>query len=151
MDSTWIIWLVLLIGTLVLEAVTLQYFSVWFALGALAAIAACLLGAEVWLQIVVFTAVTVISLLATRPFVRRMQSRKIEPTNADRFVGQPAVVLEEIDNLGGKGLIKVGGQIWSARAVEGDTVIPAGESVRTVSIQGSKMLVAADAQDQVSE
>ena len=141
MDNTWIIWLALLVGTLILEGITLQLFSVWFSVGALAAIFACLLGASVWLQIVIFVAVTLISLAATRPLVRRLQRKKIEPTNADRYVGRSAVVLEEIDNVKGTGLIKVEGSTWSARSVEESIIIPAGESVQTVSIQGVKMLV----------
>jgi len=140
MDNTWIIWLALLVGTLILEGVTLQLFSIWFSVGALAAILASLFGVGIWWQIVIFVAATVISLLATRPLVRRLQRGKTQPTNADRCVGQSAIVLEEIDNTKGTGLIKVVGQTWSARSTDG-CVIPAGETVQTVSIQGAKMLV----------
>jgi membrane protein implicated in regulation of membrane protease activity len=119
----------------------MQLFSLWFAAGALASVVASLFGADPWLQIVIFVTVTAVSLLATRPLVRRLQRGKSsEPTNADRYVGRRAVVLEEIDNVKGTGLIKVGGQVWSARSEDGFAV-PAGESVQTVSIQGAKMLV----------
>jgi len=140
MEKTWIIWLALFAGTLVLEGLTLQLFSVWFAVGAMAAILASLFGVSVWWQIVLFVLVTAVSLLATRPLVRHLQRKKAQPTNADRCVGCTAEVLEEIDNLKGTGLIKVDGQTWSARSTD-DTVIPAGESIRTVAIQGVKMLV----------
>jgi len=140
MDSTWIIWLAFLVGFLVLEGVTQQLFSIWFAAGALAAIIASLFDVDVWVQIVIFVVVTGISLAATRPVVRRMKSKKVEPTNADRCVGRAAVVLEEIDNVKGTGLIKVAGQTWSARSAD-EAVIPAGQSVQTVSIQGAKMFV----------
>ena len=150
MNTTWIIWLALLVGTLILEAVTLQFFSIWFSVGALAAIVASLFEAPAWAQITIFAGVTVISLIATRPLVSRMQRAKTEPTNADRCLNQHAVVLEEIDNVRGSGLIKVGGQTWSARSVD-DNVIPAGESVQTVSIQGAKMFVSYNPQTQREE
>ena len=140
MDTALIIWLALLVGTLILEAVTQQLFSIWFSAGALAAVIAGLFGAGIWLQIVIFVLVTAVSLLATRPLARRLQRKKIEPTNADRYVGCSAVVLEEIDNLKGTGSIKVSGQTWSVRSANG-SVIPAGATVQTVSIQGAKMLV----------
>jgi len=140
MGTAWIVWLVLFVGALVLESLSMQLFSVWFAAGALVSLVASLLHAQVWLQIVLFLAVTVGSLIATRPLVRRLQTKKMEPTNADRFVGKPALVLEDIDNVKGTGLIKVSGQEWTARTVDGGP-IPAGEAVETVSIQGAKMLV----------
>ena len=145
MKETWVIWLALFVGTLVLEAITLQFFSIWFSVGALAAVIAYLFHAPGWAQILVFVAVTTISLIATRPLVRRLQKKKPEATNADRFVGQTAVVLEEIDNIKGTGLIKVMGQTWSARAA-GEGMIPEGAQVHTLSIQGAKLLVEPAAQ-----
>ena len=139
MEYNWIIWLALMIACLVLEALSLQLFSIWFALGALAALLADLFGAEIWLQIILFLAVTVGTLLATRPLTKRLRGKK-EPTNADRCVGKTALVLEDIDNAKGVGQIKVEGQIWSARTADG-SVVPAGESVLTLEIQGAKLIV----------
>ena len=141
MDRTWMIWLALFIGALVLEGITMQLFSVWFAVGALAGIIASVAGAQAWVQIVLFVAVSAVSLAATRPLVKRMQNKKPTPTNADRFVGQNAEVLEEIDNIKGTGVIKVLGQTWSARTPVDGVVIPEGETVVTLSIQGAKLLV----------
>jgi len=139
MEHTWIIWLALMIACLVLESLSLQLFSIWFALGALVALLADLFGAEIWLQIVLFLAVTVAALLATRPLAKKLRGKK-EPTNADRYVGREALVLEDIDNTKGTGQIKVEGQLWSARTADG-SVVPAGETVRTLEIQGAKLIV----------
>jgi membrane protein implicated in regulation of membrane protease activity len=139
-DKTWIIWLVLLVASLVLESLSMQLFSVWFALGAAAALLSCAFAAPVWLQVVLFVAVTAVSLAATRPLVKKLQ-KKVMPSNADRCLGKAAEVLEEIDNLKGAGQIRVEGQIWSARAAEDGAVIPAGLAVETVAIQGNKILV----------
>lgn len=139
MEYNWIIWLALMVACLVLEALSLQLFSIWFALGALVALLADLFGAGIRLQIVLFLAVTVITLLATRPLTKRLRGKK-EPTNADRYVGKTAVVLEEIDNTKGVGQIKVEGQIWSARTADG-AIVPAGGTVTTLEIQGAKLIV----------
>jgi len=137
--SEWIVWLALMIACIVLEALSMQLFSIWFALGALVALVADLFGAGLTLQIILFLAVTVVSLLATRPLTKRLRKEK-EPTNADRCVGQTVMVLEDIDNVNGTGSIKVEGQIWTARTVDG-SVVPAGDFVRTLEIQGAKLLV----------
>ena len=138
--GTWVIWLIALIGSLVLEAVSFQLFSIWFAAGALAALIAGLLGADLWLQIVIFVVVTGVSLAATRPLVKKLQKKKPEATNADRYVGQEAVVLEKIDNVKATGQIKVLGQVWTARTQD-HSVIPKGALVRTLSIEGAKLYV----------
>jgi len=140
LEKSWIIWLVVFVGSLILETLSMQLFSVWFAVGALAGVLASLLGWDVWLQIVIFVVVTGVSLAATRPLVRRLQAKKPVATGADRYVGQDAVVIEAIDNTRGTGLIKVLGMTWSARTRDGST-IPEGAQVRTVAIQGSKMFV----------
>jgi len=140
MEHNWIIWLALMIACLILESFSMQLFSIWFALGALAALLADLFGAEIWLQIILFLVVTVASLLATRPLAKRLRGEK-EPTNADRCVGKQALVLEDIDNTKGVGQVKVEGQIWSARTADG-SFVPAGETVTTLEIQGAKLIVA---------
>ncbi len=139
-EKTWIIWLVLLVASLVLESFSMQLFSIWFALGAAVALIACAFGAPTWLQIPLFIIVTAISLIATRPLVRRLQ-KNVQPSNADRFLGKVAIVLEEINNLKGTGQIRVDGQTWSARAADEGYIIPEGNSVETIEIKGNKMLV----------
>ena len=139
-EKSWIAWLVLLVLSLVLESFSMQLISIWFAVGALAALLACAFSAPVWVQVPLFVAVTAVSLATTRPFVKRLQ-KKMQPSNADRCLGKPAQVLEDIDNLEGTGRIRVEGQIWPARAAEDGMVLPAGQTVETVSIQGNKILV----------
>ncbi len=135
-----IFWIVLLIVLIVVEAVTAQMVTIWFAAGAVAAIAAELLGAQVWLQWTVFIIVSVIALIATRPLVRKMTATKVQPTNADRCIGQTAVVTEEIDNIAAKGAVKVNGTVWTARSADG-SVIGKDEKVTVEKIEGVKLIV----------
>ena len=139
-DNTWIIWLVLLVAALVLESLSMQLFSVWFAVGAAASLLSCALAAPVWLQVTLFVVVTSASLAATRPLVKKLQ-KKVQPSNADRYLGKIAEVLEEINNLKGTGRIRVEGQTWSARTQEDGAFIPVGQTVETITIRGNKILV----------
>lgn len=139
--AQWVIWLVLLIGSLVLESITLQLFSVWFAAGALAALVAALLHAPVWLQVTLFVVVTAASLAATRPLVKKLMSGKVQPTNADRYLEKTGVVTEEIDNRRATGQIKVEGADWTARSLAEGVVIPVDQLVRVKEIQGVKAMV----------
>lgn len=137
-----IFWVVLLVVLVVIEAVTAQMVTIWFAAGAAAGIVAELLGAEVWLQWVIFIAVSAIALIVTRPLVRKLTKTKIQPTNADRCIGQTAVVTEDIDNIEGKGQVQVNGTVWTARSSDG-SVFKKDERVTVEKIDGVKLIVKA--------
>ena len=134
-----IIWLVLMVAFIIFEAVTVQLLSIWFAAGALAAMIVNLLGAEVWLQVVVFFTVSIVLLAVLWPMARRHVKAKVVATNADALVGRVCTVTEDIDPVEG-GRVKLGDLTWSARSEQGD-VIPAGALVKVQKIQGAKVLV----------
>lgn len=135
-----IFWVILLVVFVVVEAITAQLTTIWFAAGAAAAIVAEMLGAEQWLQWVVFAAVSAIAVVTTRPLVKKITAKRMEPTNADRCIGMTAIVTEEIDNVAGKGTAKVGGTAWTARSQNGE-VIAQGSKVTVTAIEGVKIIV----------
>lgn len=135
-----IFWIVLLILLIVVEAVTAQMVTIWFAAGAVGAIVAEMLNAPVWLQWVVFIAVSVVALIVTRPLVKKLTKTKSQPTNADRCIGQTAIVTEEIDNIAAKGSVKINGVEWTARSADG-SVISKDEKVTVERIEGVKLIV----------
>ena len=116
MDYMPYVWLGVIVVGILLEAITVQLVSIWFVLGALVALLCSLLTDHVGLQLAVFAIVTLLSLVFTRPLVQRKIHTKAEPTNADRVIGQAALVTEEINNEIGTGMVNVAGQIWTARA-----------------------------------
>lgn len=134
-----IIWLALTIAFVILEAATVQLLSTWFAAGALAAMIVNLLGAEVWLQVVVFFTVSIVLLAVLWPMARKHLKAKVVPTNADALVGRTCHVTEDIDPVEG-GRVKIGDVTWSARS-EGGKTIPAGTMVKVLKIQGAKVFV----------
>lgn len=135
-----IFWVVMLVVLLVVEAVTAQMVTIWFAAGAAAAIVAEILGAQVWLQWIVFVAVSAVALVATRPLVRKLTKTRVQPTNADRCIGQTAIVVEEINNIEGKGQVHVNGMVWTARSSDGST-FKKDERVTVEKIDGVKLIV----------
>lgn len=135
-----IIWLVLLIVFAIAEGVTVALVSVWFMGGALAALIAALCGAELWLQVVLFFAVSILLLLCLRPLSKRLLKQKKVATNADSNIGREAVVTERIDNLQGSGAVRISGVEWSARSADGSE-IEKGAVVRVLRIEGVKVCV----------
>lgn len=133
-------WLVLLVAFAIIEAATVQLVSVWFAVGALGALAAVFAHADFKVQLSVFIAVSLLSFVLTRPLVKKFTKSGIQSTNADRCIGKTAVVIEEIDNLNAKGQVKVNGNIWSARSSDG-SVIPENTLVKVLKIEGVKVIV----------
>lgn len=135
------IWLVAMIALLVVEALAPGLVSIWFALGALAAMISSMLGAPLWLQIVWFLLVSVVTLLLTRPLAKKYVNGRAIRTNADMAIGQDCLVTEDIDNVRGTGAVSVGGKIWTARMTDPDGTARKGELVRAVRIEGVKLIV----------
>lgn len=135
-----IFWIALLVVLVIIEAVTAQLVTIWFAAGAAAAIVAELIGAENWLQWLIFITVSVVTLIATRPLVKKATKQKIQPTNADRCIGQTAIVTEDIDNIAGIGQVQINGIAWTARSSDG-TTFSKDQRVKVERIDGVKLIV----------
>ena len=129
-----------IIACIVIEACTLDLTSIWFAVGAIAALIVMLLGGGLIPQLLAFAVAAAILLILVRPMTRRLLRPKGARTNADRIIGEPAIVVEEIDNVRGTGAVKIFGQVWSAQSLD-QSVIPSGETVRIRSISGVKTMV----------
>ncbi len=133
-------WIAALVVFLVVEAVSAGLVSIWFAAGALAALICALLHGPVWLQAIWFVVVSGVTLILTRPLVKKYVNAKSVATNADRNVGRTAVVTERIDDLAGTGAVKLDGVLWTARSSGGEP-IETGTTVVVREIQGVKLMV----------
>jgi len=134
------IWLAIIVVAAVVEGTTAQLVSIWFVVGGVGALIANLCGAEIWLQSLIFIVVTGLTLIFTRPIVKRLMNFKKEDTNAGRYIGKEGLVITEINNTLGEGQVKVLGSIWAARSAD-SSVIKIGENVLIQSIQGVKLIV----------
>ena len=139
--STSVFWLAAMIILLVVEGAVPGLVSIWFALGALAAMISAFFDAPFWLQLLWFVVVSVAALCLTRPIVKKYVNAKVQPTNADALIGKECVVTESIDNINGSGAVKISGQIWTARSADDSVTIEQGQVVRVKEIQGVKLIV----------
>lgn len=136
-----IYWLLLFILLLVVEFLTMGLTTIWFAGGAVAAMVVNMLGGNIWIQMIVFLAVSLLLLIFTRPFAVRYINRGRVDTNIDKLIGAEAVVTESINNLESTGKVQVNGLEWTARSKEADALIENGTTVEILSIEGVKLIV----------
>lgn len=136
-------WLAWLIAAAVLGVA--EYFTLTLAFGLLAAAALVTavvagLGAPVLIQVLVFVLASALGLLVVRPIARRQVTRgPLVRDGSDALIGKKAVVLEEVTGSGG--LIKLAGEVWSARALDEHQVIPPGTAVDVMEIDGATAVV----------
>lgn len=141
MDTTMVIfWAIAFVVFLIAEIATLDaLISVWFAVGALAAMFCAIADIGFVWQMAVFVGVSAVVLIATRPFVKKVQGKKV-PTNYELDVGKQAVVIESVNNALGQGRVKLDGTDWSARSEDGSEIFE-GERVTVTQVDGSKLIV----------
>lgn len=140
MIDTWLIWLAVAAVLAVGEIVTEGFFLLWFAIGAAAASATsyCGLGTEwVW---GVFIVVSGILVIFSRPITNRFTKEQPAGIGANRYIGRPGVVLEEVNNLENTGQVRIGKEEWRADSST-DEVIPQGTKVRVTNLDGTHVVV----------
>ena len=135
------VWLVAMIVLLIVEATVPGLVSIWFALGAFAAMISSLLNAPLWLQFLWFAVVSIVCLWLTRPFVKKFVNSRVTPTNLDMVLGMDCLVTEDIDNMLGTGAVNVGGKEWTARMESAGDRAKKGDVVEALRIEGVKLIV----------
>jgi len=140
--DVWAIWIVLAVVFAVGEIVTLGFFLAPFAAGAVLGAVADLAGAGTAVSIVVFLLSSLLLFGFVRPIARRhVRTPPRLRTGTAALVGRTAIVTERIVNDEGRGAVKLDGELWTARAYDGDEVIDAGRRVDVVEIRGATALV----------
>ena len=134
------LWLAAAIILAIVEANTVQLVSIWFAVGALAAMIPAIIGMDFTAQFAVFTGVSILVLAITRPFVKKKLTVQKTETNSRALIGKVAKVIQPIDNLQSQGRVMVEDMDWSARSENGEP-IDVGEEVLIKEIQGVKLIV----------
>ena len=135
-----ILWTVAMIVFVAIECISYQLMSIWMAAGSLAALVAYFLGAEFITQFLIFIAVSIILIIATRPLSKKIINSKSVSTNVDSIPGKVGVAVKEIDNLKNTGTVIIDGMEWSARSVD-ESIILEGETVKVLEVRGVKVIV----------
>jgi membrane protein implicated in regulation of membrane protease activity len=138
-----VLWIVLAIALAIAEAFTASFLIIFFAVGALAAAGAAALGAPVLLQAIVFAIVSGLSVAALRPIIMRHARPASEtgdtPFGIEAIEGSQATVLEEV--TADHGLVKIDGELWTARSFDGDETYAPGDRVRVIKVKGATAIV----------
>ncbi|MCH5210306.1 MAG: NfeD family protein [Oscillospiraceae bacterium] len=141
MEPVMLVWLIGIIVFLILEGVTYQLVSIWFAVGAAGGLIASVMGARFNIQMTVFLAISIVLLICLRPVSKKLLRTKKEKTNVDSLIGKDVLITKEVNNLLGNGEGKINGMQWTVRNADGDTVIPEGETVTVEKVEGVKLIV----------
>ena len=130
-------WLSLFIILLLIEAFTINLVTIWFAIGCVASLITSMFTDSILIQMIVFISVSFVSLLITKPIVRKLKSFSVVPTNSDRVIGKVGEVIKPISK-NQNGEIKFYGNVWTASS---DDKIDVGERAKVISIEGVKLIV----------
>ncbi len=134
-------WLIIMVGLIIIEIVTVGLTTIWFAGGALAAIIVSSFGGNLAVQLIVFLLVSFILLFFTRPIVMKYINKTHVKTNYEGVIGKIVRVTEDINNIDGTGTAIVNGLEWTARASDDEKKIAAGQLVKVINISGVKLIV----------
>jgi membrane protein implicated in regulation of membrane protease activity len=138
--DSWVWWLVAGVLLGIAELFTGTFVLIMFSGGALAAAVAAALGAPLGVQALVFAIGSVLGLFAARPLRDRMNPHPaVDAGGVAGIEGADCEVLEQVDAL--RGQVKIGGEIWSARAYDATQVFEVGERVRVIDVKGATALV----------
>ncbi|GAB3154391.1 NfeD family protein [Micromonospora sonneratiae] len=138
-----LLWIVLGVVLAVAEIFTTTLFLLMFSIGAFAAAGAAALGAPVGVQALVFAAVSALTVLALRPVIRRHRRSAVEsgeePFGVEALEGASALVLERVD--ADNGMVKIDGELWTARSYDATQSFAPGDRVRVIQVKGATVLV----------
>jgi membrane protein implicated in regulation of membrane protease activity len=136
----WLIWLIAAVLLIVVEVFTLTAAVGLLGAAALLTSAGAALGLPLPLQFVVFAGASVAGVVLLRPVARRhLAERRTTPFGVDAIVGKPGYVVSEVN--GHDGRVRIGGEEWTARAIDDSVVIPAGATVNVLQIDGDTAVV----------
>ena len=135
------IWISVIVLAVIIEMLTDQLVSIWFAPGAMVATVLdfCNVG-TIW-QVIIFLVVSVVGIVLGKTVLEKYFPKDNDTkTNIEAIIGEKCVVTEKIDNFAGCGLVKVNGQVWSARSVNENGSFEIGEILVVVAIEGVKLI-----------
>ena len=136
----WLVWLLIALVLAIAEILTLTAALGLFALAALATAGIAAIGLAVPGQLIAFAVLSATGVVLVRPWARRhMLEARVERFGIDALVGSSAYVLQDVSAHAG--LVRIGGEEWSARAYDDAVVIPAGSTVDVLQISGSIAVV----------
>lgn len=120
------------------EIFTAGFFLLPFAIGAASAALLAWLNVGILAQWLVFFGVSAFSFAYLRKYVRRQDEADQPLVGANRWIGQEGVVLESIDPMSGRGMVRILNEEWRASAMG---PVETGTRVIVVGVKGTRLIV----------
>jgi len=136
---TLIFWMLVALGALAIDIATSSFMFIWFAIGAIAAIIALVLNAEILVQAIIFVAVSAVFMAVGYPIVKKTIKKTVKKTLTmeEGYIGKQFTITKDIDV---KANIKFEGIYWTVKNV--GKPLKAGDLVQIIGIEGNKLLIA---------
>ena len=133
-----IIWVIVAIGVVLLDAITGSFLFCWFAVGALGAMLGAFAGVDFGIQILIFLVLSIITISIGYPWAKKMfkQTLKHTPLMEEKYIGMVLVAEEDFQ---GKTRVKIEGNYWTVDS--GFDKIKKGEKFKITEILGNKLMV----------
>ncbi len=138
-NGAFIFWAIIAVIALIIEALTAELVSCWFAPSALVAMILSPFVKNFLIQLAVFLGLSMLLLAVGRTIVKKKLNLRKTNLNADSLIGKTGVVQEPINNISETGSVKIAGLVWTARSAHGEE-IPEGAVVVIREIQGVKLI-----------
>ncbi|MFC8096737.1 NfeD family protein [Streptomyces sp. NPDC057301] len=136
----WFVWLLAAAALGVAEFFTLTLVFGLLAGAALVAAVVAGVGIGILGQLLALGAAAAAGFILVRPVaLRQMTQQPITRDGTDALIGKRAEVMQEVTAT--RGLIKLSGEEWSARALDESLVIPVGALVDVMEIEGATAIV----------
>ncbi|MFA6587411.1 MAG: NfeD family protein [Bacilli bacterium] len=147
----WTIWLAVFVITLIIESIGTDLISVWFSFGALVALIISLIpDVPWWVEAIVFTVLSIVSLLCLRPLVHKFLKKDVLNSNIDEMKGKRGILTKGITPLEA-GEARIGDVLWTAIAQDGKISIEQGRIIVVLSVSGNKLVVKEDVSQKEAE
>jgi membrane protein implicated in regulation of membrane protease activity len=129
-------WLCFAVLMFLVEAATVGLVSIWFGIGAVAAMLCSFVTANIYIQFAVFILVSAVTMATLK---KRMKIGRIERTNAQSAIDKVLRLTEPIAE-DGLGRVKMGDVSWNVKLKDGSSAKD-GDRVKVVAIEGNKLIV----------
>ena len=137
----WIIWLGIFVLAIVIEALTADLVTIWFAFGGVIALVISFIpGVNWWIELIVFMVISVATLLCLRPIATKLLKRNIVSSNVDEMIHKKGKMIKGCDELN-HGEVKINGVIWTAISSDEHQAIKEGTLVEVLAVDGNKLVV----------
>lgn len=135
-----VLWLVAGLLLIAAEVLSGDFVLLMLGVSALSASVPAAFGAPLWLDVLVFSVMSIALVTLARPVLqRRLHAGGLVPTNTEALIGNTALVVSTVNASGGK--VKLRGELWSARTYDETQVLEPGRAVTVMNIAGATAVV----------